>query len=243
MNWWVGGSILIVAGLFLRRFLNLGAPPQRPGAGWVPLRAERESVYQPVAQELETQCAILGISLNDAFDERGRGRSEIAWRLVRLCAGEWDRITELLAGLMGAVNKHLNDAEVVVPLRSMSAQRFKSRVMTDYFRMHELLDQLVFRSRTRFQLQVRGLRRAAETLTREFRRAYRYAERTEDRPPEFWQRLDLYYHDLDVLSKESLLAFRTFLACLPEEKLERFTAELEAVLRRRERTARVRVDR
>lgn len=243
MNWWLGGLILVVVGTLLRWSLRLDARPAGPAAGWVPLRGEREGVYQSVAQEIETQCAILGISLNDAFDERGSGHHEIAWRLVRLCAGEWDRIAELLAGLTGAVGKHLKDAQVVVPVRSMPAQRFKSRPMMDYFRMHELLDQLVFHSRLRFQLQIRLLRRATEVLTAEFRRAYRYAEHTEDRPRELWERLDLYYHDLDLLSKEMLLAFRAFLACLPEEKLEGFSADLGAVLRRREQTVRVRVNR
>ena len=220
----------------------MGVRSERSTARWVPLRPERESLYQPVAQELETQCSILGISLNDAFDERDCGRSEIAWRLVQLCAGEWDRIADFLAGLLATVSNHLKDAQVVVPVRSMPAQRFKSRAMIDYFRMRELLDQLVFRSQTRYQLQIRVLRRAEETLTREFRRAYRYAGRTDDRPPEFWKRLDLYYHDLDLLGKESLLAFRTFLACLPEEKLEGFAADLETALRRREGFAPVRAD-
>jgi len=75
-------------------------------------------------------------------------------------------------------------ARVIVPARSMVAHRFKSPVMLDYVRMHELLDQLVFRAKLRFQLHLHILRRAVETLSGEFRRSYRYAERTEDRPPE-----------------------------------------------------------
>lgn len=240
MNWWVGGSILVAVGVFLRRLLRMGVHPERPSAGWVLLRPGREIIYQPMAQELETQCSILGISLNEAFEERDSGRGEIAWRLVQLCAGEWDRIAEFLAALLAALSKHLKNTHVVVPVRNMPAQRFKSQTMVDYFRMRELLDQLVFRSQTRYHLQIRVLRRAEQTLTREFRRACRIAGRTDDRPPEFWRRLDLYYHDLDLLAKESLLAFRTFLACLPEEKLGEFAADLQAILRQRERTAPVR---
>lgn len=242
MAWISGGLVLLLVGVLLRYLLRLDAPPARPSSGLLPLSPEREAIYQPISMELETQCAILGISLNDAIDERNSGHHEIAWRLVCLVAGEWDRVEEILSGLLGTVAKHMVHAHVAVPARSMAAQRFKSPTMTDYFRMHELLDQLVFRSKMRFQLQVRVLRRAAATLTGEFRRTYRYAERTEDRPPEFWSRLDLFFHDLDLLSKETLLAFRMFLVCLPDAALAGFAADLQPVLRRRERAASIQAD-
>jgi hypothetical protein len=235
MNWFWGGSILAAFGLLLRRLLNLGAPAASPASGLHPLSTEREALYQSVAQELETQSVILGITLNDAIDERDSGRAEISARLVRLCAGEWDRETEVLGGLLKVVTKHMPEAQVAVPLRSLSAHRFKSRTMTDFFRMYELLDQLVFRSKMRFQLQVRVLRRANETLTAEFRKNLGYAERTGDMSPEYWSRLDLLFHDFDLLGKEMLLAFRTFLACLPDSALKGFAADIRALRPRPER--------
>lgn len=240
MNWWVGAAILVGVARLLRQVLRMNQPSERPNRGLVPLNPERESIYLAASQELETQCTILGISLNDAIDERNSGHPDIAWRLVRLFAGEWERVAEILGGLSAAMGKRMGDARVAVPVRSMMAHRFKSRRMVDYFRMHELLDQLVFRSRLRFQLQVRVLRRAAETLTAEFFRAYRYAELTGDHPDEFWRRLDLLFHDLDLLGKEMLLAFRAFLACLPDSALPRFAADLDPLLRLREPTVPVR---
>jgi hypothetical protein len=231
MKWVFGALILLVVGLLLRRILRLNGQSGHRWPGMLPLSAERERVYQPVAQEVETQTAILGISLNDAFVERDAGHSDIAWRLVRLLAGEWDRLAEIITLLLKTVAKHMPRARVVVPVRSLAAHRFKSQLMIDYVRSHELLDQLVFRSKLRFQLQVQGLRRAAETLTAEFRRMYRYAERTQDRPPEFWGQLDLHFHDFDLVAKETLLAFRAFLFCLPPSALEDFSADLEVILR------------
>ena len=238
MNWFWGGSILAGFGLALRRLLNLGAPAGSSASALHSPSSGREAIYQSVAQELETQCAILGITLNDAIDEKDSGRAEIAARLVRLCAGEWDRVTEVLGGLLSVVAKHMPVAQVAVPLRSLSAHRFKSRTMIDFFRMYELLDQLVFRSKMRFQLQVRVLRRANETLTAEFRKNLRYAERTGDLSPEYWHRLDLLFHDFDLLSKEILLAFRTFLACLPDSALKAFAADVGALRPRAERIIR-----
>ncbi|HET7840594.1 MAG TPA: hypothetical protein VFM21_03265 [Terriglobia bacterium] len=232
MNWWLGGSILVGFGMLLRRLLGLGAKADSRGPGLVPLGSEREALYQSAAQAIQTPCAILGITLNDAFEERNAGRQEIAARLVELCWSEWERVDEVLTVLLRAVGSRMNDAQVVVPLRIVSAQRFKTRGLDDLIRMYELLDQLVFRSRTRFQLQVRVLRRASETLTAEFRRSCSYLERTGDPQPEFWRRLDFLYHDLDILGKELLLAFRAFLLCLPDSVLASFASQLEAALAR-----------
>lgn len=226
MNWLVGGSILAVCGVLLRRALQLDVAPGARGAGLRSLGEGREAIYQSVAQELQTQCLIMGITLNDAIDEKDAGHTDLAERLVGLCAAEWDRLTEGLGGLLKVVAHHMPVAHVAVPLRSVSAQRFKTRTMTDFFRMYELLDQLVFRSKMRFQLQVRLLRRANETLTGEFRRVFRYAERTGDHSVEYWNRLDLLFHDFDLLSKETLLAFRAFLACLPDSAVAPFAGEL-----------------
>jgi hypothetical protein len=229
MNWLVGGSLLAGCGFLLRRLLHLDARGSAPLSRFHTLDRKRETIYQSIAQDLETQCTILGITLNDAIDERDAGHGDTAWRLVRLSAGEWDRVTEVLGGVIRVLGKHIPLARAVVPLRSVSAQRFKSRTMIDFFRMYELLDQLVFRSRMRFQLQIRVMRRANETLTAEFRRIFRYAERTGDHSPEFWSGLDLLFHDLDLLSKEALLAFRAFLLCLPDSALAAFAADLEAL--------------
>lgn len=243
MKWLLGAVILVVVGAVLRRLLHIDMPALPRPAGLVPLGEEREALYKPVAQEMETQAAILGISLNDAFEERDANRQDIAWHLVRLSASEWDRLAEIVVGLLNVLAKHLPNLRAAVPSRSIVASSFKSRLMIDHFRLQEFLDRLVFRSKLRFQLQLRVLRRAAEILTAEFRRTYRYAERTEDRPPELWNRLDLYFHDFDLVTKETLLAFRAFLVCLPHPALEKFASDLRTVVRTAVRSASVPADR
>ncbi len=235
MQWVLGGLALLVVAVLLRRVLALDVR-LTASPGFVPLSPEREALYQPVAQELEAHATILGVSLNDAFEERDAGRMEISWRLVSLAAGEWDRASQALADFLQAMASNLPRLEVAVPLRTVSSHRFKSQVMADFIRTHELLDQLIIHSKLRFQLHVRMLRRGNETLTSEFRRVYHYGERTGDRPPELWQKLDRYFHDFDLLGKESLLALRAFLACLPDPALRAFAEELQAVTLRGVRT-------
>lgn len=230
MNWALGVLALVSAVAALKLALRAGSPRPLGSRGLVWLTPERQALYQSVAQLVETHGAILGISLNEAIEERDASRDEIAWRMVRLAVGEWARAAELLEMLLATVAKNLGQAQVVVPVRSVATQRFKSQTMTDFFRLYELLDQLVFRSRVRFQLQVRVLRRAADALTTELRRRYRYTERTEDRPPELWQQLDFLFHDFDLVGKEALLAFRAFLACLPDSALGGVARELESAL-------------
>ncbi len=243
MAWALGALVLVIVGAVLSRVLRLGGKVGDLPRGLTPLGEERSAIYQPIALEIETQAAILGISLNDAFEERDANNEEIAWRMVRLSVGEWNRLAEIVTALLKTIAKHLPRARAVVPLRSIVAHRFKSRAMTEYVRMHELLDQLVFGSGLRFQLHLRVLRRASETLTAEFRRLYRYAEHTEDRPEELWKQLDLYFHDFDMIAKEALLAFRAFLLCLPHSALAGIVHELDSVVKRGVRQTSVAVDR
>jgi len=243
MQWVVGLLILAGVGLLLRRLLWTKLPTQRAPAGLAPLGSERRAVYDGFAPEVEARFAMLGISLNDAFEERDAGHRDMAWRMVRLSASEWYDMEKVIAGLLYTLTKHLPNAQVVVTPRSIHAHRFMSKPMVDYVRMHELLDQLVFSSQRRYQLQLRLLRRAAEIVTGEFRRTYRQAEKADDHSAEVWSQIDLYFHDFDLIAKEAVLAFRALLASLPLSDLPRFSLDLNALLRGRVRTRSLPVDR
>ena len=242
MDWAIGALVLIIVGAALSRILRPSPQSTVRSKALAPLGADRGSIYQPIAMEIETQAAILGISLNDAFEERDSGHYEIAWRLVDLSAGEWDRLEEILTDLLRTVTSHMPSAHEVVPTRSMVANRFKSGAMIDYVRLHEVLDQLVFGSRLRFQLHVRVLRKAAETLTTEFHRTFGQAERAGECPEELWKRFDLYFHDFDLVAKEALLAFHAFLLFLPDSALADIAADLDRVVTHRVRSTPLTVD-
>ena len=59
---------------------------------------------------------------------------------------------------------------------------------------------------------------ASATLSKEFNRACREGALTLDSSDESWARMDYYFHDFDLIAKETLLAFRTLLACQPPER-------------------------
>jgi len=242
MEWVFGGLVLVAFGAVLRRVLRMNSDGPKP-SGPVPLGLAREAIYRPIALELETQAAILGISLNDAFEERDSGHSDNAWCLVHLSTSEWGRLAEIVVALLNTVNEYMPLARVAVPVRSLATQHFKSRIMIELMRTHELVQQLVFRSKLRFQLHVRTLRRAAETVTADFSQEYQAADGAQSQSPDLWRLLDLEAHDFDLITKETLLAFRAFLPCLRDSDLAGFAAEIKSVMPRGVRTVSVAVER
>src|SRR5438270_236061 len=207
MRWVVGFTVLAAFGFVLRRVMRLDGTPAsryRELSPLAPLSADRESVYRPVALEIDTHATILAISLNEAFEERDFGNTDMAWRLIRLTAAEWARLVEILTILLAAMTKYMPTVQVVGPVRSVASSHFKSQVILDYAHLHEVVNQLIFRSKQKFQAHLRTLRRGVETLTADFRHICRAGEMGENRPPEMWQALDLEFHDFDLLTKEVL---------------------------------------
>jgi hypothetical protein len=231
MRWIVGVLILTAVGYLLRRLLWKELPKQHTPSGLAPLGTERRAVYDAFAPEIEARIAMLGISLNDAFEERDAHRFDIAWRMVRLSASEWYGVEKILTGLLNTLAKHLPEAQFMVTPRNIHAHRFLSKPMVDYVRVHELLDQFIFSSQRRYQLQLRLLSRAVEIVTEEFRRTYRLAQQVGDSSAEVWTEIDLDFHDFDLIAKEAVLAFRALLISLPPAVLPKLALDLDSLLR------------
>lgn len=231
MQWLLGSIALLIIGYFLRRILRLDEVPSMRAYSLQPLPGERKTVYEPISLELETQTAILGISLNDAIEEKQSNNHDIAFHLVHLSVCEWERLSDMVTVLLGSLAVHIPNARISFHVRTMTSERFKTRVMVDYIRMHELLEQTVFRSRVRFELHIRILTRALETLTTDFNRAYEVWQSSNSRDG-FWAEIDAYFHDFDMITKETLLALRAFLLAMPESRLRGFAADTKKLLDR-----------
>ena len=241
---WVGGILVLAAvGYLLRRLLWKELPKQSLPSGLPPLGTVQRVVYDGFVPEIEARIAMLGISLNDAFEERNGGRIDIAWRMVRLSASEWYGVEMIITGLLNTLARHLPKAQYMVTPRNIHAHRFLSKSMVDYVRFHELLEQFVFGSRRRYQLQLRLLSRAIAIVTEEFQSTYRDAQRLGDTSKEAWTEIDLDFHDFDLIAKEAVLAFRALLTCLPPDVLPKMSHDLDSVLRGRVRARPVPVGR
>lgn len=231
MQWALAALTLVVVAVVCRRILHMDeqSATQRD---FLYLRREREEIYQPVALEVETQTVILGISLNEALGEREKGHTENAWRLVGLAVCQWERLAANVTILLNAIDANISSTRSVLRSRNMDPHRFKSRTMVEFVRMRDVLDQLVFRSKIRYQMNIRVLRRAVESLTSDFRKPYRLIDKSPNQSSEIWDHLDPAFHDFDLIIKETLLSFRTLVAALPDSALEDFARELANIVSR-----------
>jgi hypothetical protein len=232
MPWLLGGLVLATVAALMWGILRMSAPERLRGGGLLPLRGDLYAVYHPLAREIEAHATILGITLNDAFAEREEDRPEMAWHIVRLAVGEWDRLTELVVGLQGLLGKFLPTSNGIVPARRVTASRYKSRAVVESVGLFEFLDQILFSSKRRFALQLRLLHRTSILLRKEFRNTCHEGERRLDSSEEVWKRIDLYFHDFDLIAKETLLAFRTLLTCLSRKGVQELALELRSLLDR-----------
>jgi hypothetical protein len=203
---------------------------QAGGLGF--LRGELQAIYQPLEQEIEAHSAIVGIILNDAFGEREAARDEMAWHLVQLAVGEWERLTELVVGLQSLLAKFLPGTCGILPVRPLATNHFKSGPVIDNVRLYEFLDQVLFNSKRRFALRLRVLSRSSATLSKEFKHACREGALALDCSAELWTHLDYCFHDLDLIAKETLLAFRTLLLCQSPQAVQELALDLRMLLER-----------
>jgi hypothetical protein len=227
---WVLASVVLVAlGVLLRRLLGL--TPEGQHARTL-LGGHQQRLCQTIVLEIEAQSAMLAISLNEAMEERDLRNFDNARNFLHLTASEWERLAEFLTFLLQLTGDYLPLARMPVPARAVDPAHFRSESMVEYVRLHEWVDQFLFRNKLRFNLQVRVLRGAVETLTEDFRQTQPRAHSTVEDPSAAWRRLDRDLHDLDLISKEVLLTIRSFLACLPETATRQFADELRPVLER-----------
>jgi hypothetical protein len=231
MDWALAAVTFVTVFVVCRRVLRLdGASAAHYRFLW--LRQEREQIYEPVALEIETQTVILGISLNEALGEREEGKTENAWRLVGLAVCQWKRLADNVRNLLDAIDANMPSARSVVRVRAIHPQLFRSRTMLGFVNMRDALEQLVFRSKVRYQMNIRVLRRAVETLSCDFQKAYESIDTPSAASFEVWDLLDPAFHDFDLVIKETLLSFRYFLVALPDSALTEFAYDLKPIVSR-----------
>lgn len=231
MIWFLETGILLVVAVVLRRALHMGKGSA--ASLGIPRNRKRNSspLYTRLASEIEAHITILGVLLNDAIQEQNSGHSKIARRILGLFGSEWSRLVELIVNLQTLSLKYLPVVQSPISQRNLNAHAFRSQPMSEFFRRHGVLDQFVFRSKLRFQLHLQLLQGATAALTEDFDVARRGAGGDGRLLTWTLAQLDLYFHDLDLLSKETLLGFNAELASLPDSTLEEIEVEVSALTR------------
>ncbi|HET7212010.1 MAG TPA: hypothetical protein VFL79_00350 [Terriglobia bacterium] len=232
MLWIIEISVLLILAVVLRRILHMGrnTVPEKVSPRF--RRPANNPLCSPLLSEVDAHSAILGVVLNDAINELASGNPEIARSMLGLFNSERERLVELAINMQNIALKYLPTVQYPIEGRSLDPVSFRSEPVTDILKRHGGLEQFVYRSKLRFQLQLRLLRRATALLNESFEEArYRTGTCPEDLRSTLSQ-LDLYYHDLDLLAKETILGFSEELAALPDTALADMTAEISMLTSR-----------
>jgi hypothetical protein len=232
MVWICEIGVLLVVAVGLRHVLHMGrtsAPEQ--GAPRF-RRPHNNPICSPLAAEIEAHTTILGVLLNDAVEEQNSGNTENASRVLSIFDSERERLVALVVSLQNLSLKYLPAVQYPLDGRTLDPQCFRSQPVNDFLKRHGGLEQFVFRSKLRFQLQLRLLRRATALLNESFEVLKHESESNAVLFGAVLSQMDFYYHDLDLLTKESLLNFSAEVACLPESVTEEIAAELSALTNR-----------
>lgn len=232
MVWIFEFGILVVVAVALRRALHLGKTSAHTPATPRFRRPANNPLCSPLIAEIDAHTSILGVALNDAIDELASGKTEMARCMLSVFSSERERLVELVIDLQNLSLKYLPTVQDPIEGRTLDPGSFRSEPVSEFLRSHNALEQFVFRSKLRFQLQLRLLRRATALLNESIEEIICKVASDVVAFDRTLAQLDLYFHDLDLLSKETLLGFSAELASLPDDVLEEVSVEISALTNR-----------
>lgn len=192
-------------------------------------RPANNPLCSPLLSEIDAHTAILGVVLNDAINELAGGNTEISRSMLGIFNTERARLVDLVINLQNLSLKYLPSVQYPVEARRLDPVSFRSEPVIDILERHGVLEQFVFRSKLRFQLQLRLLRRATALLNESFEEIQLRTGMGAQGFASALSELDLYYHDLDLLAKETILGFSEELAALPDNVLEDMAVEISVL--------------
>jgi hypothetical protein len=194
------------------------------------LRKDLRPIFRTLEQEIETRTTALSIRLVVAYAEREANRSEKVWHAVELFQREWKHLTKLLLGALSAMDTFLPSTKGIKIIRRVASDHLKSREVMDSVQLYEFLDNIYFSPESRFELQTRFLHSAITALLKTLEHLCCESRFSLDSSDEFWTRLDYYYQDFDLLTRETLLVFLTLLACQTPEQAQELASNLKGLI-------------
>jgi hypothetical protein len=226
MVWIFEIGVLLVVAAALRHILHMGKnkAPIEPTPRF--RRPANNPLCSSLVSEIDTHTTILGVILNDAIEELASGNAEIARRMLNIFDSERGRLVELVINLQNLSLRYLPTMQYPLETRTLDPVSFRSQPVNEFFNRQGVLEQFVFRAKLRFQLQLRLLRRATVLLNESFEELKLQTETEVQGFGWTLAQMDLYFHDLDLLTKETLLGFSSELASIPADLLEDMAAEI-----------------
>ena len=232
MLWAIELGALLVVAVVLRRVLHMGQKASSKDTGPRFQRPRNNPACLPLASEIEAHSSILGVVLNDVIAEQASGRGEAGRTMLSLFDSERERLVELVISVQNLSLKYIPSVQYPLEPRTLDPEAFLSKPVSEFVARHGILEEFVFRSKLRFQLHLRLLRRATALLNESFEVIRHDLDADSMLFDCALPQIDVLFHDLDRLTKETLLGFSAELACLPEAEKEAVAAEVSALTSR-----------
>ena len=188
---------------------------------WLP--DEKAQVFHNQVRQLESNYAMLSVSLDEAIELWQMGHSSKSLQAVGITSGLCKLLTQTLAGLLRALSEHAKHYGTIPNAAPLDPANFQGPRGQRSARMSSLLNHVLLSQRLQFLHKVSTLEEMVEDLGKEFRLAADdLAEGTSLNPKKMWAEVDADHYDLNTCLREAIVVFKSFLIALPENQLGAF---------------------
>src|SRR5262249_2271563 len=129
----------------------------------------QERIFRAEVQELESNYAMLSVSLNEALELRRSQSLGEALQTVQVSSDLCALFTQVLGGLLRALHEHAKHYGTIPNIAPLDAANFHGHKSQKSARMSSLLSHVIFSQRLQFLSKVSILEEMVEDLGRDYR--------------------------------------------------------------------------
>jgi hypothetical protein len=205
----------------IRPPLAHGSSVEQDWRAWLP--EDQAVVFHKNVQKLESNYAMLSISLNEAIELRQERHLGKCLQAVQVSASLCPLLTDLLGGLLRALYEHAKHYGTIPNAAPLNPANFQGQKSQKSARMNSLLNHVLLSHRLQFLHKLNTLGEMVEDLGKDYRvSAAELSEGTCADPRRMWAAVDADHYDLNTCLREAIVLLKSFLLVLPADQLGPF---------------------
>lgn len=198
-----------------------GSSVEQDWRAWLP--EAQDVVFRANVQKLETNYAMLSISLNEAIELRHDRYLGKSLQAVQVSSSLCLLLTDLLGGLLRALYEHAKHYGTIPNAAPLDPANFQGQKSQKSARMSSLLNHVLLPHRLQFLHKLSTLGDLVEDLGKDYRlSAEDLSEGTSPDPRKTWETVDADHYDLNTCLREAIVLLKSFLLVLPADQLGAF---------------------
>jgi hypothetical protein len=198
-----------------------GSSVEQDWRAWLP--EEQAVVFRKNVQNLESNYAMLSISLNEAIELRQESHLGKSLQAVQVSASLCPLLTDLLGGLLRALYEHAKHYGTIPNAAPLNPANFQGKKSQKSARINSLLNHVLLSHRLQFLHKLSTLGEMVEDLGKDYRvSAAGLSEGSSADPRRMWEAVDADHYDLNTCLREAIVLLKSFLLVLPADQLVPF---------------------